>query len=132
MKKVLFIAVLAVLHITAVQAQFTNKPAKSMQKTIIQSQPQQPPPVASVYSLTAVRVKIRTGRDNKEFPSKVFVNLRKKSAPMSEWSPFTQLNLDNEMKINSYTEFGLSREVQWRGEVKLDAFQSDGLRLTLK
>jgi len=87
---------------------------------------------APVYSLTSVRVSIRTGADNKEFPSKVLVLLKTRTASIADWSPFYQLNLDNEMRINSTTEFGLERDAQKRGEAKLDAFQSSGLMLNIE
>jgi len=91
-------------------------------------------PVASdlVYSLTSVRVKIRTGNDNKEFPSKVSASLCTRNTPSGDYKAFYQWNVVNEMKINSDTEFGLEREAQLRGESKLDAFQSSGLRFIMR
>lgn len=130
MKKVIFLAVLVVLNITAVQAQITTKPVKSQQKTIIQTPPQQPPAVVSVYSLTSVRVNIRTGSDNKEFPSKVYVTLMVKTNP--HYYIYVQNNLNNEMRINSDTEFGLERGNEGTPErITLEALQTAGLILQI-
>lgn len=143
MKKLLFFTFLSVLVLSTSTAQIIQKPIAPVKKTgIIKTVPPAPPAPAPastnkstttdtqntlVYILTAVRVNIRTGSDNKEFPSKILVTLKTKAAPISDWSPFYQLNLDNEMRINSNTEFGLERDVQLRGESKLEAFQNSGL-----
>jgi hypothetical protein len=138
MKKLLFLILVVGLQISLTSAQQIskanlnlNKPVKTnaLTQTKTTTDPQTP---ASVYSLTSVRVNIRTGSDNKEFPSKVFVTLKTKSAAIGDWSSFIQMNLDNEMRVNSNTEFGLEREVQLRGIAALDAFQKDGLKLIIK
>jgi hypothetical protein len=66
----------------------------------------QPSPV---YALTAVRVRVKTGSDNKEFPSQVHVLLMANST-LNNWRNYMQLSLGNEMRINSETEFGLNVE----------------------
>jgi hypothetical protein len=77
-----------------------------------------------VYKLSSVRVKIKTGNDNKEFPSKVYVWIKARN--QNNWSPFYQDKLDNEMRVNSETEFGL--EVKpWTGETAMNAFTSSGV-----
>jgi len=151
MKKIflsLFILIASLAGSTvAVHAQVKTKEVSVKKNTTIRSIP--PPPASQpapaqqpvakqelpastpVYSLTSVRVKIRTGSDNKEFPSKVLVTLRPRSTPAWNWSPFAQLKLDNEMKINSDTEFGLEREAQLRGVANLDSFQTSGLVLEI-
>ena len=154
MKKILFIFFLTVTLTTISQAQTITKTKYSGPKTtnlqpipVVTQTPPQPPPApksnktesaiqksdvqASVYSLSSVRVNIRTGSDNKEFPSKVIVTVKKRDALTSDWSPFSQLNLSNEMRINSDTEFGLERDPQLRGDVKLDDFQKSGLKLQI-
>lgn len=145
MKKKFFFTTFLLFAIAAVNAQIFTKPEKKpVTKVLTPAPPPAPPPPStnkstttgtqntSVYSLTAARVFIKTGNDNKEFPSKVLVTLKTKAAPISEWSPFYQLNLDNEMRINSNTEFGLERDVQLRGESKLESFQNTGLILRIK
>lgn len=77
-----------------------------------------------VYKLSSVRVKIKTGNDNKEFPSKVYVWIKARN--QNSWSPFYQDKLDNEMRVNSETEFGLEFK-QWNGETAMNAFQSSGV-----
>ena len=91
---------------------------------------QQPATVEAtpVYKLTGVRVRIRTGNDNKEFPSKVYVTLMAKATP-ANWRNYQQFNLTNEMKVNSETEFGLNLEGP---PVPLQTFQADGLKLTIQ
>ncbi|MDP3360113.1 MAG: hypothetical protein Q8S41_12285 [Lutibacter sp.] len=143
MKKLLLITMLYAIAISNLNAQIkTSKTLRNTQNLNLVIPPPPPPPptisktsdpisntgvAASVYTLTSARVNIRTGNDNKEFPSKILVTLKTKATPISDWSPFYQLNLDNEMRINSNTEFGLERDVQLRGESKLEAFQNSGL-----
>lgn len=148
MRKIVLLSTLALLAISITQAQIKPNVDRSKVITTVKQlpatptpAPPPPPPVnkttntesgpVSVYSLTSVRVKIRTGNDNKEFPSKVFALLSIRNKPGGDWSAFSQMKLDNEMKINSDTEFGLEREAQLRGETKLDAFQSSGVKFTI-
>jgi len=89
------------------------------------------PPAAPVYRLTDVRVKISTGSDNKEFPSKVDVSLAPKG---SVATLFRQLgsNLRNEMKVNSITEFGLDKTNDLTASAfELTALQNSGIELRL-
>lgn len=86
------------------------------------------PTNAVVYSLTSVRVNIRTGNDNKEFPSKVYVTMMAKSNPR-DWRNYLQFNLSNEMRINSNTEFGL--DLEGRTPTALEIFQQAGLALSI-
>jgi hypothetical protein len=149
MKKIVFLFILTALVISAVQAQLKQNVDKSNIKRTEQPKklvpvnpgtPPAPPPVEKttatagevpVYALTSVRVKIKTGNDNKEFPSQVFVTLKPRSSSKGDWSPFGQVNLNNEMRINSDTEFGLERNAQLRGAAALDSFQTSGLVLEI-
>ncbi len=65
--------------------------------------------ITLVYSLTAVKANIRTGNDNKEYPSAVRTSLRVRGSKM-EYASFVQENLKNEMRSNSNTEFGLEKK----------------------
>ena len=146
MKKLLLITILSAIAMGNLYAQFkTTKTIKNTQNLNLEIPPPPPPAAnktsgplsnsnasASVYTLTAVRVNIRTGGDNKEFPSKVIVWVKHKNAGVGDWSPFNQLNLDNEMRINSDTEFGLQRQEKLYGDVKLESFQNSGLVLQIK
>ena len=126
MKKVIFLAALIVLKTTAGQAQITNKPVKSQPKTTIQS----PPVVVSVYSLTSVRVNIRTGNDNKEFPSKVDLLLINRANGNIFHQPGE--NMRNEMKSNTNTEFGLEKHPRAiQEDMTLGSIQKDGLTLRI-
>jgi hypothetical protein len=82
---------------------------------------------SSVYALTSVRVKIKTGNDNKEFPSQVQVTLMARSTP-NNWRNYIQISLSNEMRINSETEFGLNVAGP---PVPLETFQQAGLKFSL-
>jgi hypothetical protein len=141
MKKKLFFVPFLLFAIVAVHAQIITKPEKKpVTKVLTQAPPPAPPPPstnkstttgtqnASVYSLTSVRVFIKTGSDNKEFPSKVYVTLMAKSTP-ANWRNYLQFNLGNEMKINSTTEFGL--DLEGRPPTPLEDFQRSGLKLSI-
>ncbi len=157
MKKASFLTIVLAFTITTLMSQINTKVGKPelakpttkiIKPTQVSPPPPPPPPAAAnttsnkttaatnqstlVYSLTAVRVNIRTGNDNKEFPSKAMVLLRSKTAATGDWSPFAQVNLDNEMRVNSNSEFGLERDVQLRGEAKLEALQKNGLKLIIE
>ncbi len=141
MKKIIFLSTLAVLAICNTEAQIKQDVNRSNTKKTAPAPAPPPAPVnkttgpantpALVYNLTSVRVKIRTGNDNKEFPSKVHTELRRRNPASGESNAFSQLKLDNEMKINSDTEFGMER-TQYQTETRLEAFQSSGLRFNLR
>ena len=145
MKKLLFICILLAFIINATVAQVIQKSvAPAKQNVIIKTVPAAPPPSpptpsankstgndiqnAPVYSLTSARVIIKTGNDNKEFPSKVNVTLMAKSTP-ANWRNYIQINLGNEMRINSETEFGL--DLEGRSPTPLEDYQRDGLKLSV-
>ncbi|MEO8406008.1 MAG: hypothetical protein ABI480_15480 [Chitinophagaceae bacterium] len=152
MKKIFFLSLLIALAISGAHAQITpvNKtkvkpPVQQVPSKIITPVPDEPkttppppaPPVnkenagtqnAPVYALTSARVRIRTGNDNKEFPSKVYSTLMAKATP-ANWRNYIQINLGNEMKINSDTEFGLGLE---GAPIPLTTFQSAGLKLNIQ
>jgi hypothetical protein len=139
MKKIVFLSILAIVASHAAQAQIKPDFEKSKGKLIKQPQPlpvnKTTNPVSApvaVYSLTSVRVRIRTGNDNKEFPSQVYAMLRTKNTPEGQGHPFSQTKLGNEMRINSDTEFGLERQSQLQVDAKLDAFQSQGLVFAIR
>jgi hypothetical protein len=149
MKKVIFLSLLTVLVISAAQAQLKQQVDKSKVKKVetpkelkpvpaTQEAPPAPPPPPAVnktatteevpiYALTSVRVKVKTGNDNKEFPSKVHARLMARSTP-ANWRNYLQINLNNEMKINSETEFGLALEGP---PTPLTTFQTAGLEFNI-
>lgn len=134
MKKLFFITISAVIVTSVCSAQIT---APVRQNTTIKKVPPPPAPVNKTsttetqtipkYTLTSVRVIVRTGNDNKEFPSKVHVTLMATSTP-SNWRTYIQTNLGNEMRVNSDTEFGMSVEGP---TTALETFQTSGLKLRL-
>lgn len=129
MKKILLILVIMAIACTTISAQLTKpvftkkkiEPAKTTTPAPL------PPPPAQIYSLTAVKANIRTGHDNKEYPSIVwaFFSSRSNNATAS----FKQENLKNEMRSNSNTEFGL--EKNGNGSITLDDLQKNGFRFTV-
>lgn len=145
MKKGIFLPALMILTFSVAQAQIKPDVEKIKANTRIKQAPSKtapappPPPVNKtttspevlVYKLTSARVRIRTGNDNKEFSSKVLVSLKTKNTSNSVWSPFGQQALDNEMRINSETEFGLERQSQSTAPVDLATIQSEGLKLKM-
>jgi hypothetical protein len=142
MRKIFFLSTFALLAISSTQAQIKQDPERSKIKRTAPTPPPPPAPVnkttnaesgpAPQYNLTAVRVKIRTGSDNKEFPSKVSARLIRRNPASNESNAFSLWDLTNEMKINSDTEFGLDRTgSQYQFETKLDAFQSSGVKLVV-
>jgi hypothetical protein len=104
--------------------------------------PPPPPPVAAnkapvtgtqttlVYSLTAVSAKIRTGNDNKEYPSNVRTTLGVRGSGM-EYAYFVQNNLKNEMRSNTNTEFGLEKATGNFKDITLDVLQTAGCELRI-
>lgn len=143
MKKLVLLTILSVFVCINLHAQskIIEKPTKSTQnmKILNEVPPSPPPPPApisskteapitksetstSVYSLTSARVNIRTGNDNKEFPSEVAFYL----SNGVDWF-MQQLggNMRNEMKINSNTEFGLEK----CRNVKPEAFTLESMRI---
>lgn len=144
MKKLLLVAILPAFIINAAFSQVKQKKAPAVKQNVIiktiPDQPPAPPPPATtnkttntetqstpVYSLTSVRVIVRTGNDNKEFPSQVHATLLANSTP-ANWRNYIQINLGNEMKINSDTEFGLALEGP---PTPLETFQTAGLKLRI-
>lgn len=85
----------------------------------------------SIYKLTAARVNIRTGNDNKEYLSQVTVLLNASGVGSSMVQPGA--NMRNEMKINSNFEFGLLKPYWSTPEDNrlLSSFQKEGLLLIL-
>jgi hypothetical protein len=148
MKQLFFLSILIAFAATAVQAQIKTKTEKIKLQTpvkVIEPVPTEPKTVPSapaptsktsgttntttpVYVLSAARVSIKTGNDNKEFPSAVWVAVMAKSAP-AQWRTYVQSNLGNEMRINSETEFGLRTEST---PISLETFQQSGLVLSIQ
>jgi hypothetical protein len=152
MRKLFFTAVLIAFAISAVKAQIITKQVPVKKNTIIRTIPSQPEPppapapasnpapapqpvakqeqatITPVYTLTSARVSIRTGSDNKEFPSQVSATLMAKSNP-KDWRNYIQTNLGNEMRINSDTEFGL--DLEGRASTPLETFQQSGIALRI-
>lgn len=145
MKQVLFLAVMMLLIISAAQSQTKTEEKKVLPAKITKQAPTAPrtappPPPAPtnkttgtsnatvpVYVLSSARVSIRTGADNKEFPSTVAVTLMAQSDPVN-WRTYIQNQLGNEMRINSDTEFGLDVAGQ---PLSLETFQKTGLILRI-
>lgn len=68
-------------------------------------------PATVQYKLTGVRVRISTGRDNKESPSEVYTKFSLPEQFSSAYCAFAQWNQQNEMPVNSDIEVGLKKYV---------------------
>ena len=148
MKKLLFLTILGAFTITKATTQILQKSVPAAKQNVIikniPNQPPPPPPPTStnknagtsnqntpVYTLTAARVNIRTGADNKEYPSGVIVWLFSLGGGFSFYQPAE--NLRNEMRINSNTEFGLENYPNYDTKFRtLEAFQKIGLGLRIR
>ncbi|XVJ65174.1 MAG: hypothetical protein HEQ40_03015 [Lacibacter sp.] len=133
MKRLSIIFLLSVIQFYIVQAQIKVSHRASLKKDTVQrnitptpTKTVTPPPPL-VYTLTAVKANIRTGNDNKEYPS--FVRTYLKVRNTTTTAVFLQEKLRNEMKSNSNTEFGL--EKTGIGSITLTEIQKDGLEFTI-
>jgi len=124
----------------------TAKPAATIKA--IPVQPPTPPPAATnktaagtgqaapVYTLTAVRVLIKTGTDNKEFLSEVGASLWKKDH--SGWNYpndccYKIAALKNEMAVNSNTNLGLDKYPGGNADkLSLANLQANGVELLVQ
>jgi hypothetical protein len=153
MKKLLFFSALIALTITKVESQIKTKTERTRLQTpsqIVNPAPAPeskatPPPAATttksagtssqatpVYSLTAVRATIRTGSDNKEFPSKVNVYVWKKGTPIGDYANnclYYVSSLKNEMAVNSSTDIGLEKYQGNADKFSLANLQITGLEI---
>lgn len=149
MKKLLFVTILSAFIISTAVSQIIQKSVPPVkQNVILKTVPAPPPPVPAppppttnkttaagaentpVYRLTAVKVNIRTGNDNKEYPSGVRTTLGVRGSGM-EYFYFVQNNLKNEMKSNTNTEFGLEKATGNFKEITLDALQNAGCEIRI-
>ncbi|MGZ5221057.1 MAG: hypothetical protein ACXWC7_13305 [Chitinophagaceae bacterium] len=156
MRKLFFTTVLTAFAISATNAQVITKQLPVKKNTTIKPIPSQPAPAPApapapppppstqqpvakqapaasdlVYSLTSVRANIRTGNDNKEYPSSVRTTLGVRGSRM-EYSYFVQDKLQNEMRSNSNTEFGLEKITSGNfKDISMDALQNAGLELRI-
>lgn len=157
MKKILLITSLSIFIISTAISQILQKPAAPVKKNVIiktvPSQPVTAPPASTVpYYLTAARVTIVTGNDNKEQPSRASIALNRTSG--GEWPSDDKTaacglydynystRILNEYRVNSVTEISLITPYQfpytlpggagegWRYiNLLLSSIQSHGLTL---
>ena len=88
-----------------------------------------------VYSLTAVRVIIRTGADNKEFPSGAGVSLWRKDRQgwdYTNYCCYKTPTLKTEMAVNSNTDLGLDKYAGNADKWNLATLQASGLELVVE
>lgn len=90
---------------------------------------------APVYSLTSARVSIRTGQDNKEFPSRVYIEVWQKDHPGGAlYGPhclYKIHDLKNEMAVNSTTDLGMDKVSGASEKFLLSTIQQYGLELSV-
>lgn len=148
MKKLLFLLTLIVFTITASLAQITPKVEKieilKPSVKIIKTVPPLPPPSTNkntivgnqnipVYTLSSVRVNIKTGSDNKEFPSQVYREGWKKGEffnALSAPGRLYKIATVNEMAVNSNIELGLGK-IAPDDKLSLSNLQTSGVELRI-
>ena len=146
MKKLLFISGVVILMLNTAVAQVIQKTVPPPKQNIIIKQvpaapPAPPPPTTDkttapvnqntpVYSLTVVKVNIKTGNDNKEYPSNVRTSLGVRGSNM-QYAYFVQENLKNEMRSNSSTEFGLEKRGSNLKDLTLEVLQNAGFHFRI-
>ena len=145
MKHTYFLFLFAGIISTSTMAQIIKKSVPVLKQSALSNATPAPPPPSStqkatgtenqfvpVYTLTAARVNIRTGHDNKEYPSEVRATIGVNKSGGMEYAFFVQENLKNEMRINSNTEFGLEKYINNNmKEITLEALQRTGLQLRI-
>lgn len=153
MKKLIFFFAMLFIITSGVQAQINTRVQKKQVKTtpepvkIIKTIPPKAPPPpppsnnkntgadnppAAVYTLTSMKVHIRTGNDNKEFPSKVSVTVWKKDISIGDYENgciFYVFDLKNEMAVNSNTDIGLEKYKGNPDKFSLVNLQKSGLSM---
>ncbi len=135
MKKIIFLAATA-LFITAMASAQILRPAGTVKKMDpARSAPPPtppPPPPSPVYSLSSIKVSIKTGSDNKEFPSGVYVEIWQKGHTAWDYQKYCYFkitDLRNEMAVNSTTEFGLEKYNSPADKFLLSNIQQHGLEM---
>lgn len=100
-------------------------------KTTPPSQPAQPV-VTPVYSLTAVKVAIKTGTDNKEFPSVLGLTVLDKNGNTALYG-LPGNGIKNELPVNSVMDFGLQTDgMRPSAEaLRLETIQRNGISLKI-
>lgn len=156
MKKLLFIATSLVFANTTSFSQVIRKTVTDPKQNVIiktQQTPPQPPPLPApappspatnkstgaenqnntpVYILTAARVTIATGSDNKEFPSKVNVSIWRKGTQIGDYQNnclYYLHGLKNEMAVNSRTDIGIEKYAGNTEKFNLTTLQTTGLEM---
>jgi hypothetical protein len=137
MKKIILTAVATGFILTSVNSQI-NRPEVIKKKTTpaqTKTTPASTTTTAPVYSITAAKVNIRTGQDNKEFPSAVYIEIWQKDHPggalYGQHCLFKVHDLKNEMTSNSTTELGLEKYNGAQEKFLLSTIQQYGLELTV-
>jgi len=140
MKKLVIVIWATCFCFASAFAQVTKQPVTKPQtiknnslptKTVTKSTEPEP-----IYSLTAARITVKTGNDNKEQPSKVSINIDENDGIWGQgrllFYPSNNNEFTSEIKINSTFEFPLIKY----GNVPADAFtltnlQGKGLKFTI-
>jgi hypothetical protein len=141
MKKLLILPALLGFAITTIQAQLgkVQKPEKFPVKTLpSKTTPPStttPPPPATyvpVYTLTAVKVTLQTGNDNKDFGAALTLTLFQRNSNTGLYG-LPGNGLTNELPVNSIMDFGLENNGYAPSveKLKLETLQHTGLTLTI-
>lgn len=129
MKKT-FMTAVAAIFITATG--FTQIIKSDIIKKKIDPAPAPAPAPAPVYTLTAVKVTLQTGNDNKEFPAMLGLTLFQRSTNKGIYG-LPGNGIKNELPVNSTMDFGLENRGYLPSveKLKLETLQQTGLMLSI-
>lgn len=133
MKRIYHITLLFVLTAISATAQI-NKPEiikKKIAPAKTTTEPAQPSYVP-VYTLTAVKVTLQTGNDNKDFQASLNLTLFQRN-PYQGIYGLPGNGIKNELPVNSVMDFGLENNgyAPTVEKLKLETLQQTGLTLTI-
>lgn len=130
MKKIILVTALAVMSAATAAAQIT-KP-NIIKKKIEPVKTEPAPSPAPVYTLTAVKVTLQTGNDNKEFPAMLGLTLFQRSTYKGIYG-LPGNGIKNELPVNSTMDFGLENRGYLPSveKLKLETLQQTGLMLSI-
>lgn len=130
MNKIILITALAVMSAATAAAQITKPDI--IKKKIEPAKTAPAPAPAPVYTLTAVKVTLQTGNDNKEFPAMLGLTLFQRSTYKGIYG-LPGNGIKNELPVNSTMDFGLENRGYLPSveKLKLETLQQTGLMLSI-
>lgn len=130
MNKIILVTALAVMSAATAAAQITRPDIIKKKIEPVKTAPAPAP--APVYTLTAVKVTLQTGNDNKEFPAMLGLTLFQRSTYKGIYG-LPGNGIKNELPVNSFMDFGLENRGYLPSveKLKLETLQQTGLMLSI-